>query len=194
MLSICSASWIESICYCCSLTPNNRSLSFLQTGPGELVQLHIPKSRGAVSSVSIASTDLLSHVETLPMDQLILHDTQTVYSWPNNARSELFAVARRDIAVARRNLTSLMRYVDMHEAHLAACDGGLDDRIPLMTVEMFPRATGGIQSALDVADRRGCCNSEWEFRFVRTGQKVRTVCLPARSTLILTICLCPWRA
>ena len=30
--------------------------------------------------------------------------------------------------------------------------------------------------------------------FFRTGQKVRTVCLPARSTLILTICLCPWRA
>ena len=28
----------------------------------------------------------------------------------------------------------------------------------------------------------------------RTGQKVRTVCLPARSTLILTICLCPWSA
>ena len=26
-----------------------------------------------------------------------------------------------------------------------------------------------------------------EFRYFRTGQKVRTVCLPARSTLILTI-------
>ena len=87
------------------------------------------------------------------MDQLILHDTQTVCSWPNNAWSELFAVARRDIAVARRNLTSLTRYIDMHDAHLAACDGGLDDRIPLMTVETFPRAIGGIQSALDVADR-----------------------------------------
>ena len=50
-----------------SLTPNNRSLSFLQTGPGEDVQLHIPQPRGAVSSISIASTDLLLHVEPLPM-------------------------------------------------------------------------------------------------------------------------------
>ena len=87
------------------------------------------------------------------MDQLILHDTQTVCGWLNSARSELFAVARRDIAVARRNLTSLTRYVDMHDAHLVACDGGLDDRIPLMTVETFPCATGGIQSVLDVANR-----------------------------------------
>ena len=136
-----------------SLTPNNRSLSFLQTAPGEDVQLHIPQHRGAVSSISIASTALLLHVEPLPLDQLILHDTQAVCGWPNSARSELFAVARRDIAVTRRNLTSLTRYVDMHDAHLAACDGGLDDRIPLMTVETFPRATGGIQSVLDVADR-----------------------------------------
>ena len=135
-----------------SLTPNKWSLSFLQTGPGEDVQLHIPQPRGAVSSISIASTDLLLHVEPLPMDQLILHETQTVCGWPNSAQSELFAVARRDIAVARRNLTSLTHYVDMHDAHLAACDGGLDDRIPLMTVETFPRATGGIQSVLDVAD------------------------------------------
>ena len=62
---------------------------------------------GQPSPASIASTDLLSHVEPLQMDQLILHDTQTVCNWPNNAQSELFAVARRDIAVARRNLTSL---------------------------------------------------------------------------------------
>ena len=72
-----------------SLTPNNRSLSFLQTGPGEDVQVHIPQHRGAVASISIASTDLLLHVEPLPMDQLILHDTQTVCGWPNSARSEL---------------------------------------------------------------------------------------------------------
>ena len=87
------------------------------------------------------------------MEQLNLHDTQTVCSWPNNARSDLFAVARRDIAVARQNLSSLTRYVDMHDAQLAACDGGLNDGIPLMTVETFPRAAVGIQSALDVADR-----------------------------------------
>ena len=45
--------------------------------------------------------------------------------------------------MARRNLASMTRYVDLHDDHLAACDGGLDDRIPLMTVETFPRATGG---------------------------------------------------
>ena len=89
-----------------SLTPNNQSLSFLQTGPGEDVHLHNPQHRGAVSSISLASTDLLLHVEPLPMDHLILHDTQTICGWPNSERSELFAVARRDIAVARRNLTS----------------------------------------------------------------------------------------
>ena len=137
-----------------SLTPNNRSLSFLQTVPGEDVQVHNPQHRGAVASISIASTDLLLHVEPLPMDQLILHDTQTVCGWPSSARSELFVVARRDIAVARRNLASMTRYVDLHDAHLAVCDGGLDDRIPLMTVETFPRATGGIQSVLDVVNQR----------------------------------------
>ena len=137
-----------------SLTPNNRSLSFLQTAPGEDVQLHNPQHRGAVASISMVSTDLLLHVEPITMDQLILHDTQTVCGWPSSAQSELFTVARRDIAVARRNLASMTRYVDVHDAHLAACDGGLDDRLPLMTVETFPRATGGIQSVLDVVNRR----------------------------------------
>ena len=78
-----------------------------------------------------------------PGDQFILHDTQTVPTWPEVARNELFAVARRDIVVAHRNLANLTRYLDMHDAHLAACSGGLDDSIPLMTVETFPRATGG---------------------------------------------------
>ena len=133
-----------------SLTPNNRSLSFLQTGPVEHPHVHVLHSRGAVSSVSIASTDLLYYVEPLPLDRFIYHDTQTVCTWPETAREELFTVARRDIAVARRNLT---RYLDMHDAHLAACSGGLDDNIPLMTVETFSCETGGIRSALDEADR-----------------------------------------
>ena len=42
-----------------SLTPNNRSLGFLQTGPGEHAHLHVPQSRGAVSSVSIVHMTLL---------------------------------------------------------------------------------------------------------------------------------------
>ena len=92
-----------------SLTANNRSVSFLQTGPGEHVHIHVPQPRGAVSSASIASTYLLYYVEPLPLDQFILHDTHTVRTWPDTARNELFAVARRDIAVARRNLANLTR-------------------------------------------------------------------------------------
>ena len=136
------------------LTPNNRSLSFLQTAPGEDVQVHNFQHRGAVASISLASTDLLLHVGPLPMEQLILHDTPTVCGWPNSARDELFAVAHRNIAVARRNLASMTQYVDLQDDHLAACEGGLDDGIPLMTVEMFRRPTGGIQSVLDVVHRR----------------------------------------
>ena len=53
-----------------SLTPYNRSLSFLQTGPVEDPHVHVLQSRGAVSSVSIASTDLLYYVEPLPLTSL----------------------------------------------------------------------------------------------------------------------------
>ena len=51
-----------------SLTPNNRSLSFLQSGPVEHPHLYVPQSRGAVSSVSIGNTDVLYYVEPLPLD------------------------------------------------------------------------------------------------------------------------------
>ena len=136
-----------------SLTPNNASLQFLQTSPGEDVRVHNVLHRGAVAGISIASTDLLLHIGPLPMEQLILHDMATVCNWPHGARGELFAVARRDIAVARRNLARLTHYVDLQDDHLAACDGALDDGIPLMTVEMFSRPTGGVQSVLDVANR-----------------------------------------
>ena len=136
-----------------SLTPNNASLQFLQTSPGEDIRVHNIKHRGAVAGISLASTDLLLHVEPLPMEQLILHDMATVCGWPHGAQGELFAFARRDIAVARRNLACLTRYIDLQDDHLAACDGALDDGIPLMTVEMFSRPTGGVQSVLDVASR-----------------------------------------
>ena len=68
-----------------SLTPNNGSLKFLQTSPGEDVQVHNIQHRGAVASISIVSTDLLLHVGPLPMEQLILHDTATVCDWPHGA-------------------------------------------------------------------------------------------------------------
>ena len=52
------------------------------------------------------------------------------------------------------NLASMTQYVYLHDDHLAACDGGLDDSIPLMTVEMFHRPTGGIQSVLESMNRK----------------------------------------
>ena len=122
-----------------SLTPNNRSLSFLQTGPVEHPHVHVPQSRGAVSSVSIASTDLLYYVEPLPLDQFVCHDVQAIRTF-FAGYCKRGTVRRLDIAVARRNLTDLTKYVDMHDAHLVACSGGLDDNLPLMTVETFPRA------------------------------------------------------
>ena len=135
------------------LTPNNASLQFMQTSPGDDVRVHRVLHRGAVAGISIASADLLLHIEPLPLEQLILHDMATVCSWPHAARGELFAVARRDIAVARRNLARLTHYIDLQDDHLAACDGALDDRLPLMSVEMFSRPTGGVRSVLDVANR-----------------------------------------
>ena len=83
----------------------------------------MPLARGAVSRVSLASTDLLYYVEPLPLDQLVCHSADTVLSWPAAARDELLAVAHRDIAVARRNLTL---YLDTQSAHLAACAGAMD--------------------------------------------------------------------
>ena len=59
----------------------------------------------------------------------------------------------RDVVVARRNLADMTRYLDMHTAHLAAFSGALNDTLPLMSVEIFARATGGIRSALDETDR-----------------------------------------
>ena len=136
-----------------SLTPNNRSLTYLQTGPFDPPHYHVPLARGAVSSVSLASTDLLYYIEPLPLDQLVCHSARTVRSWPAAAHDELLAVAHRDMAVARRNMADVTRYLDMHSAHLVACSGAMDDAVPLMSAETFPRATGGVRSALDEAQQ-----------------------------------------
>ena len=63
-----------------SLTPNNRSLSYMQSGSADQPQLHVPLSRVAVSSVSLGSTDLLYYIEPLPMDQMLYHDVRAVFS------------------------------------------------------------------------------------------------------------------
>ena len=70
-------------------------------------------------------------------------------SWPAARRDELLPVAYRDMAVARRNMADLTRYLDIQSTHLAPCSGALDDNLPMMYVDTFPRVTGGIRSALD---------------------------------------------
>ena len=125
----------------------------LLSSESDRTQLHVPLSRGAVSNVSLASTDLLSHVEPLPLNQLICHSAATVRSWPAARREDLLAVAYRDMAVGRRNMAELTRYLDIHSTHIAACLGALDDNLPMMSAETFPRLTGGIRSALDETDQ-----------------------------------------
>ena len=83
----------------------------------------MPLARGAVSSVSLSSTDLLYYVEPLPLDQLVCHSADTVRSWPAAARN-------RDMAVARKNMADLTLCLDMQLAHLAACAGAMDNSIP----------------------------------------------------------------
>ena len=112
-----------------------------------------PYIRGAVSSVSLGSTNLLYYVELLPLDKMLYHDVQAVRAWPESARDELLAVAQRDVAIAQQNLAEMTRYIDIHAAHLVACSGALDDTLPLMSVKTFPCATGGIRSALDDTTR-----------------------------------------
>ena len=130
------------------VTRDNRSLVFLQSGPFDQPQCYLPLARGAVSCLSLASSELLTSVEPLPLDQLLLHSTETVQSWPIAARGELLAVAHRDLPVARRNLSDLTQYLDKQSTHLAACIGALDDTVPLLSVETFPRLPGGICTVL----------------------------------------------
>ena len=127
----------------------------MQSGLLDQPQLHVPLSKGggAVSGASLGSTDLLQYIDPVPMDQLLYHEIQAVRAWPESARSELLSVAHRDVAITRQNLAEWTRYVDIHAAHFAACSGALDDSIPLMSVETFPRTTGGIRSAIDDATR-----------------------------------------
>ena len=61
-----------------SVTPNNRSLCYMHSGPLDQPQLHVPLSRGVVSGASLDSTDLLKNIDPLPMDQLLYHEVQAV--------------------------------------------------------------------------------------------------------------------
>ena len=136
-----------------SSTNNNRSLAVMEASAIEAPHCHIPVARGAVSYTSIASLDLQTFIDPLPLDQLLCYSANVVHSWPAEDRDQILAVANRDISIARRNLTELTRYVDTHAAHLAACVGAFDDSIPLMAAETFPRLPGGIGSALQEMQR-----------------------------------------
>ena len=127
-----------------SLTPANRSLCFLETGAPGLPLAHVLTSRAAVPGMCFTSTDLLSFIDPLPMDRLELFDNNTVCDWPAEDRHQLLAVAHRDIHIARRNVANLTQYLDEQAAQLAMCAGARDDSVPLMTVETFPRLTGGV--------------------------------------------------
>ena len=131
-----------------TITPNNRSLAVMESGQLVAPQCHLPLARGVVSSSSIASMELQTFVEPLPLDQLLCHTPSTVQTWPTAAHEEILAVAHRDLAVARRNIADFTYYLDVHAVHLAACAGALHDTVPLMSAETFPRLPSGIRSAL----------------------------------------------
>ena len=127
-----------------SSTSNNRSLAVMEASTLEAPHCHIPIARGAVNFTSIASLDLQTCIDPLPLDQLLCYSSSTVQSWPAEDRDQILAVANRDLTVARRNLAELTRYLDIHAAHLASCAGASDDSIPLMAAETYPRLPGGI--------------------------------------------------
>ena len=119
----------------------------------EAPHCHVPLARGAVTNTSISSYDLQTFIEPLPLDQLLCYSPSTVHPWPAADREEILAVANRDMVITRRNVADISRYLDAHAAHLAACAGALDDSIPLMAAETFPRLPGGIRSALQDMQR-----------------------------------------
>ena len=57
------------------------------------------------------------------------------------------------VGTRSRNMAELTRYLDIQSTHIAACSGALDDNLPMMSAETFPRLTGGIRSALDETDQ-----------------------------------------
>ena len=89
-------------------------------------QLQMQFDTSAVPDLCIASTNLLSLIDPLPMDRLSRHIVAAVCSWP---------------AVDRH-----------HAAHLANCASADDDEIALMSAELLPRLEGGIRAALDEVD------------------------------------------
>ena len=78
-------------------------------------------SRPSVPDLCIASANLLSLIDPLPMDRLSRHTVAAICSWPAVDRHNILAVANRDVRVARQNLAELQLYVDDHAAYIANC-------------------------------------------------------------------------
>ena len=134
------------------VTPANRPLQHLEAGRlGASKPQHV-MSRPAVPDLCIASSNLLSLMDPLPMDRLSRHTVAEICSWPAADRHDILAVANRDVRVARQNLAELQLYVDDHAAHIANCASADDDSIALMSAELLPRLEGGIRAAIDEVD------------------------------------------
>ena len=115
------------------VTPANRPLQHLEAGHlGASKPQHV-MSRPAVPNLCIASTNLLSLIDPLPMDRLSRHTVAAVCSWPDVDHHHILAVTNRDVRVAQQNLVELQLYVDDHTAHLANCASADNDRIALMS-------------------------------------------------------------
>ena len=134
------------------VTPVNRPLQHLEAGRlGASTPQHV-MSRPAVLDLCIASSNLLSLMDPLPMDRLSRHTVAAIRSWPAADRHDILAVSNRDVRVARQNLAELQLYVDDHAAHLANCASADDDSIALMSAELLPHLEGGIRAAIDEVD------------------------------------------
>ena len=79
-----------------SVTPNNRSLCYMQSGPVDQPQLHVPLYKGGGGRFP-ASLSPVQYIDPLPMDQLLYHEIQAVHAWPESAQNELLAFAQRDV-------------------------------------------------------------------------------------------------
>ena len=137
----------------CRITPANRALQYLEAGHLGASDTHHVLSRPSVTDLCIASSNLLSVVDPLPLDRLSRHTVATIRSGPSTDRRHILAVASRDIRVAHQNLAELQLYVDNPVAHIANCAAADDDDIPMMSSETFPRLEGGVRAALEEVDR-----------------------------------------
>ena len=82
------------------VTPANRPLQHLEAGRlGASTPQHV-MSRPAVPDLCIASSNLLSLMDPLPMDRLSRHTVAEIRSWPAADHHDILAVANRDVRVA----------------------------------------------------------------------------------------------